>query len=263
MRHKVMLRVIATVIFFTLSVTLKGEVKPRLERPVAIGASVTDGFDLHEFDAVFRRPKSIALALPKHLDAALTAEHGRFLSYGHRLLLADVEKSGALQVKLALEQEPTVLFAVDFLFWFVYGYVGSEEARLQRLEKGFTLIEQFDCPVVVGNFPDASGAVGRMIHRSQMPELATLRKANGRLKEWLAERENVVAVDLETVMRKAVANEAITMGRVQLAAGTTRDFIQKDGLHPTLKGARMIALLALQQLVERGDLQEQDVDWAH
>lgn len=212
-----------------------------LERPVAIGASLTDGFDVSETRALMFRPKSIALRLPTHLETVLELEPGRIQSYGHRLLLANVIESGRLQVDLALADKPSIVFAVDYLFWYVYGAVGKEDDRLARLRLGIKQLERLDCPIIVGNFPDASAAIGRIIHARQMPRAATLEAANAELVEWVVNRENATLIDLANFMKQAASDESITIGDVVVPAGETKDLLQSDRLHPTLAGAKLVA----------------------
>ena len=75
---------------------------------------------------------------------------------------------GSAQVDAALTQEPriTMVFADDFLFWFVYGALSAdrtpikdESQRLQLLERGLAQLNRIvdaGVPLVVGDVPDMS-----------------------------------------------------------------------------------------------------------
>ncbi len=47
------------------------------------------------------------------------------------------------------------------------------------------------CPVVIGNIPDASDAVHKMLSRRQLPKLKTINQANTVLTEWANKRNNI------------------------------------------------------------------------
>ena len=50
--------------------------------------------------------------------------------------------------------------------------------RLERFEKGLKLLEPFHCPIIVGDLPDASAAVERMLTPDEIPSPTALSAAN-------------------------------------------------------------------------------------
>lgn len=161
---------------------------------------------------------------------------------------------------------PTLVLAVDFLFWFGYGAVDvegkeikSEDARLRLLERGLALLEGFGCPLVVGDFPDASAAVGGILGAAQMPGVETLEGLNARLRGWAAGRTNVVVVPLADWMRRIQAREEVRIGALSFGADTTAGWLQADRLHPTIDGLVALAMLVNDRLVGRGFLDESSV----
>jgi len=87
--------------------------------------------------------------------------------------------------------------------------------------------------------------------------------ANARLKAWAARHPQVAIISLAQFMQRVAANRAVTVHGRKFAAGTTRLFLQDDELHPTPKGAALLALAIMDALV-RQDRQftTQDVRWS-
>jgi hypothetical protein len=155
--------------------------------------------------------------------------------------------------------------AVDFLFWFGYGTINaegkplaSEDERLALLERGLELLEDFECPIVVGDFPDMSDSIGLMLLESQVPEEATLERLNARLRAWAAERKNVAVLPLAHGVETLRSGEAFTLGKLSYPEQSTERLLQSDHLHPTLEGLVLIAHLVGQALTEIGAAREQD-----
>jgi len=144
-----------------------------------------------------------------------------------------------------LTNNPTLIVGLDFPFWFCYGEGETDEDRLQRFDQGLKLLETVPCPLVIGDIPDASAAVNKMLRPDQMPSLKAIASANQRLKAWAASRRQVTLVGLSEFMRNVMANRAITIRDYTLPAGQTRMLLQNDTLHPTPPGCAVLALAAL------------------
>jgi hypothetical protein len=173
-----------------------------LARPAVLGASVSAGFGLQR-DA--GRPLDLAGVLAE----LLLVETEEPLDGSSQWLFTDPERMAREKAEALLAREPSVLFAVDFLFWFAYGVKQSEERHLERFEQGLKLLDRFPCPIVVGDVPDMSRAVDapvKMIRADQVPEPAVIARLNARLHEWAAERPSV-CVMLDTLDR---AREDVT-----------------------------------------------------
>jgi lysophospholipase L1-like esterase len=212
-------------------------------RVVMIGASATAGYTAGETFGGTNTPRH---KLSLFLDAALTAPHEPVRNFSHALFFLQPEGGGKTQVEEALEAKPTLVVAVDFLFWFCYGIVRGDEARLQRFEQGLKLLESFSCPLIVGDIPDASAAlVTGMLKTNQMPSAAVMKSANERLKAWAASRKQVAVVPLADFMRGATANQPLTLHGRTFPEGKTRAFLQNDRLHPSSHGAAVLALAIL------------------
>ncbi len=219
-----------------------------LERPVVVGASLSDGFHLQEMGIPFVSPISEQLGLHHHLDEALQLDHGRFRNLGSKWFFLAPEPHGANQISKARKMDPTVVIAVDFLFW----YLSAEQkhrgrgfrnlSRLEYLELGLAHLAKLECPLVVGNIPDAATSVGRVLSPAQHAGAETIAKANKRIREWAASRANVGLLDLHKFHQQASRNLEVEMVGKSIPAGKSRElFLQWDQIHPTLEGVRAVA----------------------
>src|SRR5437667_2070215 len=199
-------------------------------RVVMMGASATAGFTESE---PLGGPKTEQYRLSRYLDAALLTPHEPVQNLANIMFFIQPEAAGRYQIDQALQTRPTLVVGVDFLFWFCYGEGLTEKDRLQRFEKGLKLLEAGQCPLVVGDIPDASGASIDMLPPDQIPSAETMSAANRRLKEWAATRKNVVIVSLSGFMRTAMANQALTIHGHTVLEGKTRALLQSDRLHPS------------------------------
>jgi hypothetical protein len=228
-----------------------------LKRPAVIGASMSAGFGLQR---EAKRPLDLADVLGEVLLVA--TEHP--LDGASSGLFLDPERISREKVDELLAEEPTVLFGVDFLFWFAYGRKTTEEQHLARFERGLALLDRFPCPLVLGDLPDMSIALDapvKMISASQVPEKAILARLNARLAEWAAERPRVCLVPLSSFVARVVAGE-----RLELRGNTWEDAVDRlllrDHLHPTLEGTVGVALLALDALDRaRADVTPEMIAW--
>lgn len=231
------------------------------QRVVMIGASASAGFVLSE---PFGGANTTKCKLSYYVDAAITAPHEPVQNLASALVFMNPEAFEPPQIVTATNARPTLVIAVDYLFWFCYGEAGSDAERAQRFERGLKLLEQIPCPLVVGDIPDASAATNTgIISMEQVPSETARRAANRRLREWAATRTNVAVVPLAEFMRATMANQAVKLHDQTLAAGKTRALLQDDELHPTPSGAAVLALGILDALVSKlPEFSPREVCWA-
>jgi len=227
---------------------------------IVIGASASGGFVLSE---PFGGTNTTKCKLNYYLDAAITAPHAPVKNYGTALLFLSPDAMGAQEIIAATNSRPTLIVAVDFLFWFCYGNAGTDAERARHFETGLKLLERIPCPLVVGDIPDASSATNSgIISPSQVPSETARRAANARLKQWAAARPQVAVVPLAEFMRAVKANAAIKLHIGSLPAGKTRALLQADGLHPNPRGAAVLSLGILDALTKsQKHFSAAAVDW--
>ena len=212
------------------------------ERIVLVGASATAGFTESEPLGGTNTP---LYSLSRYVDAALSAPHEPVRNLAHAMFFLNPESVGRHQIDEALKASPTLVVGIDFLFWFCYGEGPADVERLRRFETGLKLLETVQCPLILGDIPDASGASNDMLHPDQIPSAETMSSANRRLREWAATRRQVVIVSVSEFMRAVLDNRAITIRGHTLPEGKTRILLQSDKLHPSPHGAAVLALLVL------------------
>ena len=211
-------------------------------RVVIVGASASAGYTASQSP---NAPKVEQLRLNRYWDAALPAPHEPVKNLASILFFLSPERTASQQLAQAQALQPTLIAGPDFLFWFCYGTLDTNETRAARLEAGLKLLEQVPCPLLLGNIPDASGADKDMLPVEAVPTRAEMDAANRRIKQWAAEHQNVSLMDLSTLMSQAAGNHALTVHGNKWVDGSTRALLQEDGLHPTPAGCSMLTLAAL------------------
>ena len=87
-------------------------------------------------------------------------------------------------------------------------------------------------------------------------------EANARLQKWAAAHTNITVVPLARFIQKISADESVTIHNLTLPAGKTRALMQDDHLHPTPRGAALLALTILDALTKtQKPFSAADVDW--
>lgn len=220
-----------------------------LQHVVVLGASLSAGFGL-------------ATDLGAALEASLHEPHGAVDVQASEFFFTGPRAMGAAQVEFALDAEPSLVVALDFLFWFGYGAqtatgapIESEDQRLELLEVGLELLDELDGPLVVADFPDMSDAVGKMLAEVQMPAPATLERLSRRVHAWAAAREDTLVLPMAAAVRSLKGEEAIVLGRHTWPAGTR--LLQGDQLHPNLMGMVGVAQWVADALVTAGWVSEE------
>jgi hypothetical protein len=217
-------------------------------RVAVIGASASAGFGCvmrekradGDYALGFRLIDMIRIACPE-LELVTTDMSSGFF------FLSPV-RNGATAAKRAVDFKPDCVVALDFLFWYCYGddapqggRLADEGERLAKLELGLKELEKFEVPVLVGDLPDMSPAVGKMLSRAQMPAKDSLAKANARFAEWAKGRANVRVLPLADMQRQLMTDHALEIRGVRLTATPQAPLLQVDELHPAPLGMAGLA----------------------
>lgn len=222
-----------------------------------LGASVSDGFGcrLREtredgiYEATFRMATMLQLVCgDRPLQIEDRADGRMFLG---------VKRVGADAAAAVRKAEPQAVVALDYLFWYCYGLHGTkdetaqaEAARLAKFEQGLAELAKFEVPVVVGDIPDMSRAVGKMLVASQMPPLASIAAANTRLAAWAKERPNVRVVPLSKLIQQLDDEKVVEVAGKRFAATNEQPLLQRDELHATPAGLAAIACVLVDELAQ-------------
>lgn len=195
-----------------------------LERVAVLGASVSAGFGSERLGAL--------------LDRSIVGAHEvRDLADLRMFRVAGV--SARRQVDAAVAFRPTLVVAVDFLFWFGYGWASGVDERLARIDVGLAQLERLDAPLLLGDLPDMRTAANWMLPAHAIPPVAELAALNAHLRRWAAAHPRVVVVPLSEWTRQLMAS-----GEVELAPGVrapSASLMNADGLHVNRKGLLYVA----------------------
>jgi len=212
------------------------------ERIHIIGASVSGGFMDGPMFGAKEKGESVSLhrMLKRWCDGEVkVTTHPPMEMW---MLFRDPVKTGGKEIAVAKRRKPDAVVAIDFPFWFAYGYVRGDqaEARARRFEQGLALLDELKMPIVVGDLPDMTGAAQRMLNPRQIPSKQTLKLLNARLAEWVKQRENVQLVRLSGLVKELKVDGV----ELPLAAGKLRTepaaLLQEDKLHATRLGMAML-----------------------
>lgn len=218
-----------------------------------VGASVSGGFadgpafgarragDTITLHRLLRRWADGEARISTHNTVEMTVMFTRPMAIGKRQI-AQLER-----------KRPAVVVAIDFPFWFAYGYIGPGdelELRRRRLAAGLALLQDIDAQILLGDLPDMTGARKSRLSEAQIPEPTTLKALNADLAAWVAARPNVHLVGLgDTVrrMRGAELELELTDRKVPVPRFA---LLQEDRLHPTRLGMALLGYTIQPQLRE-------------
>ena len=220
----------------------------RIARVATIGASASAGYGVYftRQDEPGSSPSGTSLA--KLLRIA-SGEEVVVIDLGTAAFFSNPSGIGTRLVNRAIKAKPDLTLAIDYLFWFTFGSIGVDstrmrtvEDRLALLEVGLAQLDRIDGPLLVGDVPDMSSAVGRMLRQSQVPSQEAQRLANERIREWVAARPNARFFPLRGLIERLRKGEAFDIGGQTWSASDAKKLILSDRLHPSLDG--LIALVA-------------------
>jgi len=222
-----------------------------------LGASVSDGFGCrlseNRADGVYQAQFRMANILPLVCgDRPLQIE-----DQASSRMFMNPKQVGGDAAAAVRKAEPQCVIALDYLFWYCYGSHGkkdqpeqSEAARLAVFEQGLAELAKFEVPVVVGDIPDMSRAVGKMLHASQMPPLESIAAANARLVAWAKEQPNVRVVPLSKMIRQLHDEKVVEVAGKRFAGTAEQPLLQQDDLHATTAGLAAIACVLVDELAQ-------------
>jgi hypothetical protein len=216
---------------------------PAREQPVVLvlGASVSAGFVDPRAREDGERNSSVRLATAlRQLWPAATAE---IRDVSNAMLFTDPEGIGVPAVNKAVAMKPDLIVAVDFPFWFGYGY-RSTKARQALQDRCFAqldrLLEACPGPILIGDYPDMRDADPDMLPPVMVPSKADLAMLNRRLREFASSRPRLIVFPLEAFVASArVAGVTTEYGGETVWLGPSL-LMQSDRLHASRAGVAVL-----------------------
>lgn len=223
----------------TASALAQASGEPRAPVVTVVGASVSGGFQ----DVAAGSERNGTIKLQRAFDA-LWGDGVTVLDRSDVLFFKSPTTVGARQIKRALRDAPDLVVGVDFLFWFGYGYVpgrDSKQARLDLQRIGLQQLEGLQCPMILGDYPDMTGADPRMVAPAQIPQPDELAALNAALRAWATQRKNVSVFPLAAWVKQVKSDG----WSCELGDRTVRlspeNLLQSDRLHATRLGVVLLA----------------------
>jgi len=194
--------------------------------------------------------------LGRFLAAALPTDGVRIEDHGDLWFFTEPVAKGEQQVAAALAAAPTLVVALDFLFWYGYGDgFRSDDDRITNLERGLAQLDRFTCPIVIGDLPDITVALGGkgplgspLVTPEMIPREVALTRLNVRIAQWMAERPRVAQVPLAPMLARMQRGEELTLRGNTWQPKAISEVLQGDLLHPTARGTIWVTLATLDVL---------------
>jgi len=209
-------RSLAVVAVFAMAAFAQSPVEPGGARKAAaktaslprlhvIGASVSGGFRDGPMAGAAVADETVSL---QQVLKAWCGEHARATTHPTMQMMGmftNPPQIGSQQVAGAQKAKAAGVLAVDFAFWFAYGYVDGDDeaqARSELLARGLELLDGLTCPLVLGDLPDMTGASPRMLKPAQIPSVALQATLNAQIAAYAKARPHVRLVPLSTLLRQ-------------------------------------------------------------
>ena len=214
-----------------------------LERVAVTGASVTAGWGL-KTPPIKGDFGGYPINLKHIIDAMILTPHEEVAYFGEPMFFADPVVHGKELIERITAYDPTLIIAVDYLFWFAYGDVGlsGEEFRIKKFQEGLSILGNIQIPLIIGGIPDMQKAIGRVLSASQVPSFESIQTMNTMLYAWATLHPNVTVVDIHSLFMALLDDVSIATYSYTWPAGSQEKLLQKDMLHTTFEGTVALSL---------------------
>ena len=240
-----------TCFFVVLSGCLEKARSISLDRVAVTGASVTAGWGVKtppiksDFGAHTINMKHI-------MEAMILVPHEEVAYFGNAMFFTRPDMYGRELIADIKQYDPSLIVAVDYLFWFAYGNTGSQKNRIEKFKQGLALLSNIKSPLIIGDVPDVHIAIGNMLSASQVPTVQTINTMNRMLSLWSDSRPNVTVINANELYAALLHNTAIKTSHYEWPAGSQARLLQKDMLHTTLEGTVAISLVVADAIGLKG-----------
>ncbi len=207
-----------------------------LDRIGVMGASVSAGVG----------NQGIRLAF--YLDGAILFPH-EMIDASIAMFGLSPDACGFNAISRLKREKATVVFGVDYFYWFSHGFY-TFEGRKALLERGCALAEELECPFVAGDIPDLWNSPVAERAPNLLPNPQEIELLNKQLHQWAEKHDHVLLLPLADMVASMKRVEPLLVnGKKQTYK--LEEILHWDGVHPTVKGSALLALVALGALAEK------------
>jgi hypothetical protein len=236
-----------------------------LRKIVVIGASVSDGFGVRlRTQQEDGRQPVVGVNVANLLQAAAREPGMQVVSHASSGYFSDPVRFARESVRKTTEDAPTLVLAIDWMFWNAYGLRGRDSKRLQTCVDRLALLEsacatlqplaESGVPIVLGDLPDMQLAVeGGMLNQAMIPDAECLRRLNEQLRTWAARYPNIALLDLAALVRNVLDKKPVRACNRDWCETDLGPLLQRDRLHPTLNGTLAVVAASLDAADRRTD----------
>lgn len=233
-----------------------GHIEPNPLRRVAVtGASVTAGFGLST-PPIEGDLGAYPINMKHIVEGMINVPHEEVAYFGDLVFFRHPDEKGGELIDKLVAYDPSLIVAIDFLFWYAYGGTGNTpdaaQYRRDKFEQGLAHLDKLDTPIILGNLPDMRKAVGRFLSQRQIPSVETINSLNTRLREWAVGKSNVFLVNSHDIVESLMNDSKIQVFDHTWPAGSRSKLLQPDKLHPTFEGTVGISMLIAEALGGKG-----------
>jgi hypothetical protein len=209
---------------------------PLLDRVATLGASVTGGF-------------GTGLPMARMYDHAIRVKHVPVKEFVSGYMPLDAETYGEMMVDDCIAHRPTLVIALDFLFWYSHGVapMSADEVkwRTERVAAGLKQLERFGCPILLGHVPAMAHIATPRIKKLLFPSPEAVASIHARVTAWAKKRPHVMLAPVGRWVERLRAGRwkvpASACGRHPDTPLTERDAMLGDRLHPSRLGSVVLA----------------------
>lgn len=230
-----------------------------LAHPAILGASASAGFGC---ECTGSDGKPYLVDMEAVYQATVTGWRGNPVFLADAGFYARPREVQVEQMDAALAQNPSIIIAVDYLFWSVYGGRDTtmtadavERDRHDALEQALAQLNRFPGPIIVGDIPNMRAATGRMLSERNIPSLDQLDAFNRRIYDWADHRPAsgpAVIIPAANLGRSIESHAPLTTSFETFPPEQAAALIQADHLHPTSTGLAVLLREGLAGLAAKG-----------
>ena len=232
-----------------------------LARPAILGASASAGFGC---ETTGPDGKPYLVDMESVYQAAVPGLRPRPLFLADAGFYTRPRQAQTEQIDAALAANPSLLIAIDYLFWSVYAYRDKamtpeaiEQDRHDALQEALAQLNRFHGPIIVGDIPNMHASVGHMLSANNVPPPNQLEDFNLAITTWAAARPAnapAIIIPIANLGRAVESHTGLSKTYQTFTPEQAAELLQPDHLHPTPAGLAVLLREGLAGLAALGTI---------